>query len=570
MNRTEKNTTLPAYAAPARPAAALGLDLNENRWGCPPRVRRALAGLRPADLAAYPDPAPFTRRLARHLHLPADWVLVTAGADQAIQLFFQAAVAPGESVLLAVPAFSMYAWHAARRGALLRQVSFRSDFSFPLAEYIAALGERPRLAVLIQPNNPTGTPLRRDELEAVLQAAGDVPVVLDETYIVFSGESGVDLLRRFANLIVLRSFSKGWGLAGLRLGCVLARPEWLRRLREWQPPFTVNTAALAAGAAALEDRAWPAACRRRVAREKEFLCRGLRAAGLAVHPGAANFVLARLEGAVDAARRLRRCGIWVKSLEDEPGLAGWLRLTVGRRGENERLLAALAVCRPLSIVLFDMDGVLLDVTRSYDRALRLVAARFLGRPVRAAEVAAVKRLGGCNNDWQACRELLQRAGRTVSEREITALFQEVVHGRDGEGLLAAERWRIPPASLRRLAERCGLGIVTGRPRAEAEWSLERAGVLDLFRVVIAMEETGERPKPDPLGIRLALGRMGPGRAVYIGDGVDDMAAARAASVVAVGVTAPGRGARARQERDLYRAGAHWVARESREILEVLS
>ena len=161
-----------------------------------------------------------------------------------------------------------------------------------------------------------------------------------------------------------------------------------------------------------------------------------------------------------------------------------------------------------------------------------------------------------NNDWDATAALLRSRNVLIPRPELIAVFQEFYLGSGARpGLMASERWLLPKPLLRDLAARYRLGIVTGRPREEARLALQRSGTEDYFRIIVALEDTGRRPKPDPYGLRLALRRLGVGRAVYFGDSPDDMAASRAAGVTAVAVRPPGLRSPAAWGRRMKEAGA---------------
>jgi histidinol-phosphate aminotransferase len=545
------------------------LDLNENRFAAPPAASRALRRLTPTELAMYPEDEPLRRRLARLHGVDAGCVLLAGGGDQAIRWSFEAFVAPGDEVVWAAPTFAVYPLAAALRASRARPVAFGPGFAFPLEGILAALRRRPALLVLVSPNNPTGTVIADDELRTILERAGGTTVLLDEAYGFFAGRDHGRWIRAHPNLVVLNSFSKSFGLAGLRLGYLLAEKERRRRLEAVALPFPVGAPAIAAGQAVLDDPAGALARARRLRRQQKRLLAGMRGLGIACCGTEANFVLADVGDAPALQAALRREGILVKGFPAEPRMAGWLRVTVGTARDNRMLLRALRRLGPFQALLLDMDGVLVDSRLSCDEALRRTVAHFCGRKPGARELDRLRREGGCNNDWRAAAALLRRRGCRVSFAAVKRHFQALYLGAGGQGLRPRERWQPKRALLRRLGARYALGIVTGRPRAEALWTLERAGCTPLFRELVAAEDTGRRPKPHPLGLRLALRRLGVRRAAYVGDQVDDMRAARAAGCRAIAVVPPQRRSRALL-RSLRRAGAETVIRHIDDILEALN
>ncbi len=192
------------------------------------------------------------------------------------------------------------------------------------------------------------------------------------------------------------------------------------------------------------------------------------------------------------------------------------------------------------VLVFDMDGVLVDVSRSYRETIRRTVERFTGRLPSHEQIQELKNRGGMNNDWDLSYVLIRESGATPSYEEVVEEFQRIFWGREGDGLILEERWIPRPGLLERLASRCRLAIFTGRLRQEARHTLRRFAADGWFDPVIAHEDV-ERTKPAPDGL-LKIAQRFPGRAIwYLGDSVDDARAARAASVPFIGIAAPDRG-----------------------------
>jgi histidinol-phosphate aminotransferase len=521
----------------------LRLEANENLWGPAPEVMTALKALHPEDVSSYPDARLLTRLTARRFGVKGEKVLLSNGADEAIYALMAALVGPDDRIVMPVPGFSLFALAAGLQGAKVQGVPLGSDFAFPRAAMLRAIDHTVRLAVLVTPNNPTGTVIEKNDLDSVLQKAArlDLPVILDETYAGFQNRTHARLTRRYPNLIVVGSVSKYFALAGLRLGYTIARTEVIAALRKILPPYSVNAVALAAGRAALAARDYYDVVRREVIEERTKLAGAFKKNGLKVFPAGGNFLCVRIGS--EAARirdRLSATGILVKDFRSEPTLSDCLRINVGRPSDNEKFLTLWKTVLPPEALLFDMDGVLVDVSASYRQAIVRTASHFLGANVPPAEVDRWKLQPGMNNDWDATTALLQSRKVVVPRSELISVFQKFYRGSDGRpGLDASERWLLPKPLLRDLAARYLLGIVTGRPFEEARLALQRAGTEKYFRVVIALEDMRSRPKPDPYGLHLALRRLGARRAVYFGDSPDDMTAARNADLTAVAVRPPG-------------------------------
>ena len=333
------------------PEEIVKLDGNENPYGPSPRARAALAGDYPAH--RYPDPE--QRRLraalgARH-GVPPECIVAGAGADEIIDLVFRVFVDAGDRVVIASPSFGMYAFGAQLAGAELVDVPRGDDWSFDIDALVAAC-EGASVVFLPSPNNPTGGLLPPAAVERLLESGA--LVVVDEAYVEFAGDhaAGPPTLVGHASedgapLIVLRTFSKWAGLAGLRVGYGVMPAAIASVLMHCKQPYGVNVAAEAAALASLEDAAVldERACV--LAGERERLAGELRAGGwLEPAPSEANFLLCRLAFGDGAALRgaLARRGVFVRVFDDER-LREHVRISIGTPEDSERLLAALAEAR---------------------------------------------------------------------------------------------------------------------------------------------------------------------------------------------------------------------------------
>jgi len=326
------------------PDDIIKLDANENPYGPSPRVRAALADLRYAHI--YPDPESRALReaLANFTGLPAGLLLAGAGADELIDLTMRLFLQPGDTILNCPPTFGMYAFDAAVTGARVISTPRRHDFSPDLdAVEEAACQHHPKLIFVASPNNPDGSWLPEADLERLL--ALPLVVVLDEAYVEFAG-LGLSRIRRVPerdNLIVLRTFSKWAGLAGLRVGYGAFPAALMPHLWKIKQPYNVSTAASAASIAALEDLPWleeRIAC---IVEERERLARVLaHVPYLRPYPSRANFILCRVIGrdARQLKLALEQEGILIRYF-DKPGLDDHVRISVGRPEQTDALIAVL-------------------------------------------------------------------------------------------------------------------------------------------------------------------------------------------------------------------------------------
>ena len=316
------------------------LNTNENPYPPSPRVLEALAVAADARVRLYPDPEAraLRERAAVVYGVPADHILAGNGSDELLALLLRATVEPGDRVAFPVPTYSLYATLVAVQGGEAVCPPWPEDFSLPAA--LAAA--RARVTFLCNPNSPSGTVVPPAEVEALARAVAGV-LVVDEAYADFSETNALGLVGRHANVLVLRTMSKSYSLAGLRVGLAFGHPELLAGLRTVKDSYNLNRISQVGAVAALEDVGGMRANVARVRATRARLTAGLERLGFAVLPSQANFVLARRQG-VDqgpVAAALAARDILVRHFA-VPELADALRITVGTDDEVEMLLAALA------------------------------------------------------------------------------------------------------------------------------------------------------------------------------------------------------------------------------------
>jgi histidinol-phosphate aminotransferase len=342
----EAGKPLETLAAELGLADLVRLSANENPLGASPRVIEAVRR-EAANIHLYPDGGSGALRgaLARSLGISAEQIVVGNGADELITLIALAAFEPGDEIVMPQPSFEPYATGATIAGGRI--------VASPLAGYETDLDDirrrvttRTKAIFLCSPHNPATTIIRRKAIIAFLESLGDDSplVVLDEAYRDFVDDAeypdGVALLARHPRLIVLRTFSKIAGLAGLRVGYAIASLETIDRLNRVRAPYNVNRLGQVAALAALEDPAHAARTRALVLDERAYLAAGLARLGIGFAPSQANFMLVRVPRAAEARERLLRGGIVVRD-GAAVGFPGHLRISMGTRDVNARLLKLL-------------------------------------------------------------------------------------------------------------------------------------------------------------------------------------------------------------------------------------
>ncbi len=316
------------------------LDANENLYGPCEDIRDAVAN---ADLHIYPDPGQVALReaIAGYLDVTPEQVVAGSGADDLIDILIRLTLP--QAVVTATPTFGMYSFLAKISGVGFIEVPRAEDFSLDLCEIARAVkDEGARLVFLTSPNNPTGNVIPDDDLRTL--CALDALIVVDEAYAEFSGSTLVPYLAEYDNLVILRTFSKWAGLAGLRCGYSLSHPDLAEKMMAIKQPYNVNVAADVAARAAIAHRAEIFETVKALVAERDRMVRLVSELGwLTPCPSEANFVLFAVDAsrsAADIAAGLRKQGVLIRYY-DRPDLRGYIRISAGRPEDTDRLIAAL-------------------------------------------------------------------------------------------------------------------------------------------------------------------------------------------------------------------------------------
>ncbi len=338
---------LSPYHSPIVSRAGLSLDLNESMAGCSPRVLARLHSLSAAELSMYPQREAGERLIANFLRIAPEQVLLTNGIDEALSLLFTSYLGAGDELLFADPTFVMYPMLGKALGAQVVRVQSGEDLALPVADLLARISPRTRVIAIANPNNPTGLAAPRADLLRIAEAAPDAAVLIDEAYFEFCGDVDVAKtlipdLALHPNLFVARTFSKAYGLAGLRLGVLTGAAEQIGYLRRFGLPFNVNAAALACLEEALADQAFVSDHVAQVKQGRERLAQLFNELGLRFWPSQTNFVLVRVGASAQTfVESMQRRGILVRDSSASPGCDGCVRITVGTPRQMDGVLQAI-------------------------------------------------------------------------------------------------------------------------------------------------------------------------------------------------------------------------------------
>ncbi len=317
------------------------LDANENPYGCSPRVSQALAGYKNYNI--YPDDGQTRLRtlLEEYCGVDAGHIVAGGGSNQLIDLILRLFIAPGDEVINCVPTFGIFRFSTELCGGTLIEVPRGENFAIDVADVKAAISKKTKIIFLVNPNSPTGTVTPQPDILEILDSG--LPLVVDEAYYEFSRQTVAPLVGKYENLMVLRTFSKWAGLAGLRVGYGLFPTRIADYLLKTKIPYNVNVAALVAVEESLKDIDYLTARVKAIVAERERLFEELgKIEWLKPFPSQANFILCRVEKgeAKELRQKLQEKGILVRYFE-EPRLRDYIRISVGKPEHTDALIKAL-------------------------------------------------------------------------------------------------------------------------------------------------------------------------------------------------------------------------------------
>jgi histidinol-phosphate aminotransferase len=320
----------------------LRLDFNENTMGSSPAVIEFLRQhLTASQLSIYPEYAETVEELASFFQVAENEFTLTNGTDEAIQVLVNTFVDDGDEVIVLKPSYAMFRFYAEVAGASVREIAYRSgSLAFPMEELLAAISPKTRTVLIANPNNPTGTAVDLEGIGRILEAAPNAAVLIDEAYFEFSEITALPWIREHANLFVSRTFSKVYGMAAMRCGCLFSGAANVAWMKKAQSPYSVNAMAALAARAAIRDRAYVDAYVDEVLAARALAYEGLHKLGIQTFPSEANFILFQAgDRAIEIRNALRERGVLVRDRSYE--IEGCVRVTIGTRVQIERFLEEL-------------------------------------------------------------------------------------------------------------------------------------------------------------------------------------------------------------------------------------
>lgn len=525
------------------PECELKLDSNENVFGPAPSVIEAFKNLDLRRFNIYPCYGELLKKLSDKFDFKKENFMLTNGCDEAINVVLSTYLTADDTVLSFSPTFSMPVLYSNIIGAKFNQVEYSSKWRFSKNELFLKLNDKVKIIYLASPNNPTGDIIEPSVIEEILNEVKDRLVLLDLTYVNYSKytESNYySLVKKYKNLICVKSFSKDYGLAGLRLGFILADEEHIVEFKKVISPYSVNSLAVYAGIKSLDDNgAYFEYVKDKVLKSRKFLSEELKNLGFEPYESEANFILVDFKEKTDFVfRKLLLAGIKVRKFSSGM-LETCLRIGIPPLDGAKKIVDVL---KTRDLLVFDLDGVVFDVSNSYRYAIQKTYEYFAGCPCSGAEMQEAKNRGGLSNDWDLTKYLLDKNGVEADYSKLVEIFQGIFYDPEKEGKKGAidnEEIVLTEEFFCALSKEYDLAVFTGRPREEAFYSLKKYGLDKYFQYFVCLEDVPEgKSKPAPDGLLRIKKHCIYNNICFFGDTVDDVKAGCDSNVRVYGIIPP--------------------------------
>ncbi|MBO5948110.1 aminotransferase class I/II-fold pyridoxal phosphate-dependent enzyme [bacterium] len=512
------------------------LDSNESAFEPSQKVLDAIKNVDAKKIKYYPAYKDLQDLIAMTYNLEEENILCTNGADEAINLAISTFIDKNDEILTAIPTFSMPKIYASLQQGKYKEIEYNDNFEYPYEKIEKAISKKTKMIIFTTPNNPTGDIINKDFIEKIAQKQPNTAILIDATYSSFNDNSYFDLVKKYQNVIVIKSFSKDFALAGLRLGFLASQKNNILEIKKVQSPYSVNSIAIIAGIASLLDKNYIENVKNEIKESKKYLEKELNDLGLKTYTSYANFLLINDEEKAEFLfHKLKKNSIITKIFRNDKKLKNHLRITIPKLEDAKKLIQILKTNPTL---VFDMDGVLIDVRKSFRKAIKETYKFFTQKEVQEEEIKELKNIGGYNNDWDLTEFLILKSGKKIKKEKIIQKFEEF-YWNNSNGFINNELPIFDKQQLEELSKKYNLVIFTGRPQKEALYTLELFKIKDLFSTIITMDDVGlDHQKPDTKGFELIKQRIFYDDIKYFGDTVDDMICGTNAQIPVIGVLPP--------------------------------
>lgn len=546
------------------------LDQGENFFGNSNIIQKALGKY--SLFNYYPDPEykNLRRNIGKYLKISPEKIIVGSGSDEIIDLIFRLTLNIDDEVINFPPTFGMYEISLTLNRGKIINIPRNKNFSIDIPKALKTVNSKTKIIVVCSPNNPTGNSISNSDLVKLLET-GKL-ILLDEAYAEYAKEDFLNLINKYPNLIILRTFSKWAGIAGLRLGYAVMNEYLVSQFMKIKPPFNVNLAAEVAGIEILKNIKVAKKNIEALKKERDRLYKNLSLLPyFKVFPSETNFLFVQYKGKDFEKFRnyLKESKVALRFFVSEL-TNNSIRITIGNRKINNQLIKILADYKNRLLktdgIIFDMDGVLVDETNSCRLAIIKTVNYFLkdtdfNTNITKKEVDQVKSIPGFNDDCDAtfaileliqnnkdlkfAKPLIAATKKSAEYKKINDVWQTFYLGSElfkkiekrnpawnrERGLIYNETLLVSKNTLKKLSQSYPLAIATGRPKAEAEFAISYFGLDQFFgENAIVGKEDAKFTKPNPAPLLEAKKRIRSKQPIYIGDTINDVIAAKKAGM----------------------------------------
>ena len=540
------------------------LDFNESNFGPSPEIKKFINNnfenlFSQTSFSIYPEDFSLINSISQKFNIPQEQILLTNGSNEAIKLIMDTYLEKDDQVIIPYPTFSIYVLLSSLKQAKIKTISYNKDLAFPINSLLGTINEKTKMIFIVNPNNPTGTCIKKSDFELILKKAPSAAIILDEAYWHYSKTNFSDLLNKYDNLFILRTFSKAYSLAGLRIGFLLSTKENIQNIFKASLPYRINILSLKLAEIALQDEKYLNKTIEITLQERESLINNLKNINLEIPASETNFFLLNIgvfkENFIS---HLLERNILIRNMSSYELLKNYVRISIGVPQENKLLLEGIKEFYKKSVIIFDMDDTLIKVKNSYIKSIIQTVFYFSKQEINESLINSIRAMGGYNNDWDLTEKVLLDLKIRKDKQEIIRVFQEYYKENK-----KSEIWLFDEKILQKLSSKYKLAIFTGRTREEAEYALNLFGKRKYFEKLVCLEDTGINPKPSSFGVELILKALKVKYGVYIGDTVDDMNSAIRAKIIPVGI------AKNEKKKSLLKEnGAKYIFEDINEIVEI--
>ena len=519
----------------------LKLDSNENIYSISPIVVNAIKNMDFSEVSLYPAYGKTIDKLSEKYNVKYENILLTNGCDEAINVIINAYLDKEDEILSYNPTFVMPQKYAEILGAKVNLIDYDEKFIFKTDKIEKNISDKTKIIYISTPNNPTGELVKASVVEVLVKKYPEILFLVDCTYINFSYNSMfmdyVDLACKYDNVVVVKSFSKDFALAGLRFGFAVGAFDIINNLKKVISPYSVNVVALNCAIAVLNDEKTFEEIKEQNYAAKNALIEGLRKNNIRAYDSEANFVFCDFGDYCDFYyQKLKKHGVIVRNFSKNSEFASFLRITVPKIGGVKFILELL---NKKDILIMNLDGTVFDVSNSYMEAIAQSVKYFSGREISLKEIMEIKNHGSLNCNIETIKALLNAYEKDADYLEITAIFKQLLFDKNGERLIDKEKILISKENLAKLAEKYDLVVFSGRTRDEIEYSLNKFDIAKYFYYIISSDDLPKNAlKPSPRGVFDILKHCPYLSVKYLGSSVDDIIASNNAEVETVGVISP--------------------------------